>query len=231
MNLVFYSHSDYSDIWPILFNQTNKYFNSSFNKFLFTNEGDAPKDWQVIYYDDELKYQDRFSSCLEKINCRTIIYHHEDMFLYGQPDINYIKRLYSLIDNYSFVKLIKTGANRGVEVYQNLYELQNNHDYFAIQPSIWRTEDLLNVLKNTQSNSIWEFEVNAGLYCIKEEIKGIYCYNKKKDKPRGGHYDSSVYPYVATAVVKGKWNYKEYKFELEEIFNKNFYKTSREHND
>ena len=29
-----------------------------------------------------------------------------------------------------------------------------------------------------------------------------------RDKKRGKfHYDSSIYPYICTAVIKGKWNY------------------------
>jgi hypothetical protein len=32
------------------------------------------------------------------------------------------------------------------------------------------------------------------------------------------HYDSFVYPYVATAINKGKWNLNEYTEELNPIF-------------
>ena len=40
-----------------------------------------------------------------------------------------------------------------------------------------------------------------------------------KDKKRGlFHYDSSIFPYIATAIVKGKWNYSEYKNELDILF-------------
>ena len=35
------------------------------------------------------------------------------------------------------------------------------------------------------------------------------------------HYDSSVYPYVATAIVKGKWNMSQYPKQLEEILREN----------
>ena len=73
---------------------------------------------------------------------------------------------------------------------------------------------------------------------IKNKIKKIISSDKKylkdlislcsfdlnKDKKRGKfHYDSSVYPYICTAVIKGKWNFKEDKKELFEIFyNKKF---------
>lgn len=231
MTLIFYSHKDYSDIWPVLFNQTNKYFDSSFKKILFTNDGDVPDGWDVVYYDDSKSYQDRFISCLQKLEDDIIIYHHEDMFLYGQPDIDYIKRLYWLIEkqSYSFVKLIKTGANQGIEVGDNLFEMSKDaKDYFAIQPTIWNRKKLIDVYKNAGGDSIWQFENSAGVYCLHNKIKGLFCYDKLKDNPRGGHYDSSVYPYIATAVVKGKWNYKEYEKELVTIFKENSYQPTRE---
>ena len=35
--------------------------------------------------------------------------------------------------------------------------------------------------------------------------------NFNKDEKRGKfHYDSSVYPYICTAVIKGKWNEGDY---------------------
>ena len=34
----------------------------------------------------------------------------------------------------------------------------------------------------------------------------------------GGHFESEVYPYVATGVVKGKWNVSEYPTVLDRIF-------------
>ena len=32
------------------------------------------------------------------------------------------------------------------------------------------------------------------------------------------HYDSLVFPYIATAINKGKWNYNEYQKELDIFF-------------
>ena len=35
------------------------------------------------------------------------------------------------------------------------------------------------------------------------------------------HYDSNAYPYVATAIVKGKWNMSGYPNELNRILKEN----------
>ena len=49
------------------------------------------------------------------------------------------------------------------------------------------------------------------------KINGLYCYYNEP-KRGSNHHDSSVFPYIATAIVKGKWNCLEYRKELEPIF-------------
>ena len=42
-------------------------------------------------------------------------------------------------------------------------------------------------------------------------------YFDETSSPRGGHYDSKIFPYIATALIKGKWNTSQYGSELNEI--------------
>jgi hypothetical protein len=49
-------------------------------------------------------------------------------------------------------------------------------------------------------------------------ISGLYYY-QNEFKRGGNHYNSSIYPYIATALVKGKWNTLEYGEELSSMFN------------
>ena len=42
------------------------------------------------------------------------------------------------------------------------------------------------------------------------------------DKKRGQfHWDSTIYPYFATAIVKGKWNFSDYEDMLKPILEDN----------
>ena len=79
------------------------------------------------------------------------------------------------------------------------------------------------IYNNVPGKNIWEFEANTSKEYLNDLIS-LCSFDKFVDKKRGKfHYDSSVYPYVCTAVIKGKWNFKEYKKELFEIFyNKKF---------
>ena len=51
-------------------------------------------------------------------------------------------------------------------------------------------------------------------------MKGAYHYDNEP-KRGGNHYDTNVYPYIATALVKGKWDISEYPNELLPILNEN----------
>ena len=51
-------------------------------------------------------------------------------------------------------------------------------------------------------------------------MKGVYHYDNEP-KRGGNHYDTNVYPYIATALVKGKWDVSEYPNELPPILVEN----------
>ena len=113
--IVMYTHTDVKDVWTPFFGQTKKYLND-FKKYIFVDKDvdDIPSDYEKVLYDDQTIYRHRFLSCLKQITDEFIIIHHEDMFLYGEADIerliNYQNRL---TNQYSFVKLIRGGNGEG----------------------------------------------------------------------------------------------------------------------
>ena len=67
-------------------------------------------------------------------------------------------------------------------------------------------------MANAKAN-IWELEVKSQKAVKKLKLKAGFSY--RKGAKRGvHHYDNDVYPYIATAIVKGKWNLREYQDEL-----------------
>ena len=74
------------------------------------------------------------------------------------------------------------------------------------------------MFEGCSGGSIWELESRMFTTPAIDPSKSFFCYNGES-KRGTSHYDSSIYPYVATAVVKGKWNMYEYKEELTRIFN------------
>jgi hypothetical protein len=80
---------------------------------------------------------------------------------------------------------------------------------FSIQPTLWRRESLEAILRGTGDQSIWDLEVHGQRSFRKLGMRG---YQPATTGPRRGkhHGESKIYPYIATAIVKGKWNISEY---------------------
>ena len=226
MKILVYTHSDYSWVWKYWHQQTDKFL-QNFDKICMSNSNSSFRDdYLVIKYNDKLTYKNRVLSCLNDIDDNEIVlFCHEDMFLYKKPNFEIIDEYINLIknDNCELIKLIKAFENLDKS---NLHKkLFKNPDkqLFSIQPTIIKIKTLKHIYKTVPGDNIWEFEANTSKKYLKDLIS-LCSFDPDLDKKRGKfHYDSSVYPYICTAVIKGKWNFKEYKKELFEIFyNKKF---------
>ena len=219
VKIVVYTHTDYRHVWPIWFGQTQKFFPNS-EKVIFVNkpaEG-IPQDYKVIVYDDKDVYPKRVSSCLGKMEqTDSIIFHHEDMFLYDEPKYEILEEFVDLLKTNSeiIIKLIKAGhCNVKHPIHSKLY-CNPKELNFCIQPTLCKVSILKKIYDLNEGDSIWQFEQNAANKS--NTSYSFYCYD---NEPLRGlhHYDSSIYPYVATAIVKGQWNIGEYKNELHALF-------------
>ena len=226
MKILVYTHSDYSWVWKYWHQQTDKFL-QNFDKICMSNSNSSFRDdYLVIKYNDELTYKNRVLFCLNDIDDNEIVlFCHEDMFLYKKPNFEIIDEYMNLIknDNCELIKLIRAFENLDKS---NLHKkLFKNPDkqLFSIQPTIIKIKTLKHIYKTVPGDNIWEFEANTSKKYLKDLIS-LCSFDPDLDKKRGKfHYDSSVYPYICTAVIKGKWNFKEYKKELFEIFyNKKF---------
>ena len=221
MKILVYTHSDYSWVWKYWHQQTDKFL-QNFDKICILNlDSSFRDDYLVIKYNDELTYKNRVLSCLNDIDDNEIVlFCHEDMFLYKKPNFEIIDEYINLVknDNCELVKLIRAFENLDKS---NLHKkLFKNPDkqLFSIQPTIIKIKTLKHIYKTVPGENIWEFEANTSKKYLKDLIS-LCSFDPDVDKKRGKfHYDSSIYPYICTAVIKGKWNFKEYKKELFEIF-------------
>jgi len=216
--VVMYTHSSYKDVWPLFFGQARHYL-GDYKLVVFCDrmDDDIPTEHKVIIYDESKPYRTRVSSCLDKMTDEYIIFHHEDMFLYDVPSHELIGLYFEHLKNFQFdaVRLIKCGETRDFPAQlPGLYQLPMDSDHiFAIQPTIWSVQTLKRILLKTPGETIWEFERNAQQTCRDMNVMCFYTHHGETKRGRT-HWNSKVYPYVATAVVKGKWNFREYKNEL-----------------
>jgi hypothetical protein len=228
LDIVLYSHESYSDCWPAFFGELERHCNYPFNnRYLFSNETNnrADKSFKHIAYNNGDSYTNRLLDCLKQSDGDKILFTHEDMILCGQVNELYFQEAIDALDNHDFVKLIKGGSPKDTREdipYKNsevLKYCRHTFDYvFAIQPTVWNKDKLIELLLCNQDQDIWQFETVGQEYCRKAGYRGLYTLHKD-DVQRGQfHWDSTVYPYIATAIHKGKWVTSEYPKELGNLF-------------
>ena len=217
---VVYTNSKCSDLWEMFIEQNRKHI--GWPIFFITDKliSNFPEDSQFIYNEND-NYSEAWVSALKKINPEFFIYLQEDFILYDDAKIDKINEYTETLKNsdYSFVRLIKSGeVNNGVT--NTLFEISSDNPYiFAMQTTIWKTKDYISLLENVHEEK-WLETDKYRQYMSENKIKGL-CHYDNEPKRGGNHYDSNVYPYIATALVKGKWIMSEYSDELIPILNNN----------
>ena len=228
--LVINTYSKYSDLWPMFFDSLEEYL-PSLKRYVFVDEGEPDENSTTVHYDSANLFRTQFLSCIKEVSEEYCIFISEDYIMYDAPKMDLIEKYKNILDEdkkLSFIRFAK-----GIEFYEpeykshdDLYVLNNLFPYFYSQTAaIWRTRDLERIFLNSDESHIANedyensFEWRATAVCGILDIQGLFCYNG--EAKRGiYHYDSAVFPYVATALVKGKWNLSEYKKELEPLLKK-----------
>jgi hypothetical protein len=213
--ILVYTHTDVSDLWPMFFGELKKYMSDSKVYVAVNKTNDNLSAYTQISYDDSKPYTQRLKEILPQIKEEVIIFLHEDMILIGEPMIDYLQKYSEYIFNNS-VKSIKLISGIGnFNHFESDVTLINNKDTkFSIQPTIIKPKTFLDLLSKVEPLNIWDFEENVPIE------DGHYMARLGNEKRRGlYHNDSYIFPYIATAINKGKWNYNEYEKELNTLFN------------
>lgn len=221
-----FSHTDCADIWPAYFGETRKYLKTNMKHFMCVDKITdlIPKDVIPIVYDATKPYPQRLLYCLEQLkDYEYVFFDHEDMFLYDSPNEQLMQKYYDFIktNKVDHIRMGKGGSHWSWKIGEvpSLHRiLPFSRWIFSIQPSFWNRVAYMNVLKENLNCNIWELEVRSQPAVKKLKLRAAYSYDQ--GVKRGlHHYDNNAYPYIATAIGKGKWNYSEYKTELDKVFN------------
>ena len=211
--IVVYTHTDMIDIWEMFFGQLKKYLPNNKIYVAINEEHDYLSNYTQIIYDDTNLYTERWKEVLPQLKEDTFLFLHEDMVLFDEVDFGYIQRYYNLVNSgkVDSIKLIYTNStNPASDIDNTLIP-----SAFSIQPTLINQKYFVSLLNSVPSLNIWNFE---------EEVQSIgnHCMVKLGGEKQRGEYhcDSKVFPYIATAINKGKWNMSEYKEELDKLFGK-----------
>lgn len=206
-----YTNKNCSDVWEMFVKQ-NK-LHSEMPLHIISDElvDGVDVDNQHIYFNDD-KYYQVWINAIEKLNEEYFLYLQEDFILYDNVNLKLIYDYIEFLDEnpkYSFVRLIKSGNLGNKQLLPTLYEIESdNPNIFSMQPTIWRSSDFIELMGKVRS-VLWYDEDSYRDKMIEMSMIGAYHFNGEK-KVGKNHHNSNVYPYTATALVKGKWNMKEY---------------------
>lgn len=210
-----HTHTDCKDIWQIHIDSYSKYCNNLKHYYLVNSESGLPNE---LLYDENAKYTERIISALKSIEEEFVIIDFEDMFMSDYVDTS---KLYEMIgimksDDISFIRLIKSGiVGASIKHKACLFKIKKLDMQFSLTPTIWKKDLLLEKLNFFRNMTVWQLESNSRLLIKHNDWNGLYYYNN--EPPRGGHYDSSIYPHICSAIYKGKWNVKDYPQEIKII--------------
>jgi hypothetical protein len=211
--IVMYTHTDYKDVWPAVFGRIKKYIeNPSVYVFVNKEDEEIPSEFKAVTYTDGSPYTVRLKECLGKLDEDVILFMHEDMILYGNPKFDYIEKYSNYIKSgkVDSIKLIYVKDSDTVSDFDETL-ISNKYAKFSIQPTLISVGRLVNILNSNKDLNIWDFEINT-------KKRNDYMCKVGNEQKRGMfHYDSYVFPYIATAIAKGVWNLKEYPNELQEV--------------
>ncbi len=232
LNWITHTHTDCYDVCKIYDGEMpSKLWGDQFwenHYYLINSEYKSKKEelklsGKFFYYEDYLFYPLRLLNILSNINSEIIVLDHEDMILYDKANLDEINKALNLIENKNldsirFIKNINAKYNKIENSEVEIIDKKSEW-IFSIQPSIWRRDSLISVLKKNLNVNIWQLEYKSQKVVRKLGLNiGVLAGNGKK---RGKfHCDSEHYPFIATALFKGKWTISEYPIELKRLFTK-----------
>jgi len=224
--LITYTNIKYSDVWPMHFGQLTLYA-SNVKSYAFSNQESISKwdtkDHQLVTYKDSDPYWKQYIGCLESIQENFVIYSQEDFILFSEIDYESISRYreFLSLSDYDYVRLIRCGYQTPLDrhVVDDIYEVHvETNDAFSMQATLWKKSSIKKLYEHVKSEKWLESDAwNNGARDL--GIKGTLIYNGEP-KIGAAHYDSKVYPYVCTAINRGKWNVDQYPEIMKKMFQK-----------
>ena len=229
-----HTHHDCSDLWKPYTNEMKRFMPLVFEKFKHiymvnlsqhNNEARNILGDSIYFYDEALAYPLRMLNILQEMQDygnQYALIDHEDMFLFDFPQLSKISDAFSVmvakdIDCIKFCRSTNCVASQD-SCCEDLMHISIKSDWiFSVQPSIWKISSYIKILEQHLNVNIWQLETLA--QDIVKNFNLDICYLSGLGQKRGlYHYDSSIYPYIATALFKGKWVVNEYPNELQEVF-------------
>tara|TARA_R100001163_G_C5061242_1_gene198153 strand:+ start:882 stop:1616 length:735 start_codon:yes stop_codon:yes gene_type:complete len=225
--MVTWTHSSYNDVFPAYFGNVKKYFKDLESSYVLINSlsENIDDDHLQLVNSESDSYASRWLGSLEHIEEDYILYMQEDFILYDYVDVVELNKCIDYLKNSecSCLRFIRSTINSlDNKEEENIYKISHSGVdlSFTHQPSIWKKEHFQQVMTELNPRHLRDVESGgsfAGSRVMSQFKYFSSFYFDESSSLRGGHFDSKVFPYVATALIGGKWNTSQYPDELSSI--------------
>jgi len=215
--------SSCKDIWEMFVKQIKKHFPNQ-KVYVFSDEDDELfNDFEVILYNKNHDFRTQYYNCLSHVEEKYCLNMNDDYILYKDVDLISLNNIVDILKKDPLISFIRVGKgfnNTDTTYSEKLYYLNPFFPFFYSQTvAVWDTKTLLKIHELCPPSSIGrkddlpQLEEIANQVCTYLNLKGLYYYNNENQRG-SAHYDSEIFPYIASALVGGKWNLIEYPNEL-----------------
>jgi hypothetical protein len=217
--LITYTNSICKDVWPMYFGQLDKHA-PWLKSYVFSNVDPGYKNHEFVQYHINDPYYIQWTNCLNNVNENYVIYAQEDFVLYNDILKSKFDNFVDFLENseFDYIRPIRCGFDNSLNhLCENYYEVNpNTDDAFMMQISLWKKSRIRDVYLTAKSEK-WLEGKHWRDAARTLGIQGLFTYN---NEPKRGayHYDSLDYPYICTAIGRGKWNVSQYRNILMPLF-------------
>jgi hypothetical protein len=190
---LFYTHSDYDDLWEVLKDITSTLIPNKYKRLVAVN-ANAPNQPagfdDILTYDDSLNYSDKVLSLINHITTEYVVFVHDNDLMMSFSD-KIFTELVSTIKTHTIDRCIFgiIGRNNGTIQHPN-FNLVNSKSTetphfctpYDVGPSIWKVEafkDALAIVPNTSYRDIEGSEIQT--YCTNH--LNVYGFANDDTKP------------------------------------------------
>lgn len=213
LTIMLNTHSSCADLWPMFFGQLHRYWHKHPPVVMAVDDATAGSLCcsdrtaslrTIVNYSPAKRFTSQYLMGLCAVETPYVLPLQEDMILYGNVDVELIAEL-------TAPSQFKTRCFRLIDSGRNLN--------YSMQASIWDTRELQRLCIDGAceldhqgvEDTPWTAELAMHVRAHPPLI------TDRRGRKRGrDHYDNPRFPYIATALCRGKWN-AEYRQELEPL--------------
>ncbi len=226
ITFVCYTHTDYKDVWPLVFGQIKKYV--SIPKVLFVNKGEEVKEDlfdNIIYYEDSLTYPSKLMFLCDNIETKYIALVHDNdivMNFDNELCLQYVNDMEKHnIDRLMF-GVIKKRDNQSEPYFTKATRGCTSHFLtpYDVGPSIWKKDSLKELMSNFIGLSYRQIECDSvQYYCEhRSHVYGMVSNGDSKYSIGRPFTNSFAFCHI---LCQGKWMenhlYMDWSFVLPEL--------------